>query len=253
MNQSVIKALELLDLFIDQKELSLALISRQADLPRPTAYRLITSLESCGFLRRVKYSDQDIRYRLGLKLMELGNIAAEHIELRKTALPHMQELCLATGEVTHLAITDGDEAVYIEKVESDKQAVRLFTRVGKRSPLHAGSGPKLLLAFLSEEERSQYLQHRTLKPITEYTITDKRQLFSELEEIRRNGFATSDSEQDIDTVGISFPIRDFGGNVIAALGVSGLKYRWIGDRYQYVKECAKITAQKISTDLGCIE
>lgn len=249
LNQSVSKALKLLDLFITEPELSLADVARKADLSKPTAYRLLSSLEDAQFLVKERYSDQDIRYRLGLKLLELGNVVTERLELRKVALPHMQNLCQEIDEVVHLVVRDGNEAVYIEKVES-KQPIRLFTRVGKRSSLHAGSGPKLLLAFLSVEEQDRIFSCMPLDPVTSKTLTSEAQLRSEINTIRTNGFATSDGEQDLDTIGISFPIRDFSGQVIAALGVTGLKYRFTGDRKVMMQEKTMRTAAFISADLG---
>ncbi len=251
LNLSVIKALKLLDLFVMEPELSLADVARKTDLSKPTAYRLLSSLEDAGFLAKVKYTDQDIRYHLGLKLLELGNVVADRLELRKIALPHMQKLCQEIDEVVHLVVRDGFEAVYIEKVES-KQSIRLFTRVGKRSPLHAGSGPKLLLAFLPEEERRRVLSGMSLIPVTSQTITNKSELQSDIERIWKNGFAISDGEQDLDTIGISFPIRDFNGHVIAALGVTGLKYRFTGEGKAVVQEKTKETAACISMDLGFV-
>lgn len=243
------KALKLLDLFILEPELSLADVARKADLSKPTAYRLLVSLEDAGFLAKVKYSEQDIRYRLGLKLLELGNIVSMRLELRGIALPHMQNLSREIDEVVHLVVRDGNEAVYIEKVEST-QAIRLFTRVGKRSPLHAGSGPKLLLAFMNEEERRRILTAAPLLPVTNQTVTDPDELRSEIERIRQNGYALSDGEQDVDTVGISYPIRDFSDNVIAALGVTGLKYRFSGERKVMMQQKTMEAARKISADLG---
>ncbi len=243
------KALKLLDLFIPEPELSLADVARKADMSKPTAYRLLVSLEDAGFLTKVKYTDQDIRYRLGLKILELGNIVSERLELRKVALPHMQNLCKEIDEVVHLVVRDGNEAVYIEKVEST-QAIRLFTRVGKRTPLHAGSGPKLLLAFMTREEQKRILSQVPLLPVTSQTPIEPDELLSQIECILRQGFATSVSEQDVDTIGISYPIYDFKGNVIAALGVSGLKYRFSGERKVMMQQKTMEAAAQISADLG---
>src|SRR5690625_7438545 len=92
MNQSVLKALAILSLFIEEEELSLQEITEKTNIPKPTAYRLLTTLESEGILYNVKTSTHDSRYGLGLKLLELGNLVAERIELRKVALPYMEQL-----------------------------------------------------------------------------------------------------------------------------------------------------------------
>jgi len=250
MNKSVIKALQLLDLFVEeQMELSLSEIAWKTGLSKPTAYRLLSSLAVCGFLVKVKHSDQDIRYRLGLKLLELGNIVADQLEIRKIALPSMIKLRDEIDETVHLVVVDGNEAVYIEKVES-KQPLRLYTRVGKRSPLYVGSGPKLLLAFMPENKQKDLLETIELKQITKNTIIDKSVLIQEIKCIKSLGYAVSNGEQDLNTVGISFPIRNFDGNVIAALAVSGLSLRVLGERYEFIKERTQIASMEISNNLG---
>lgn len=248
MNQSVFRALNILEMFVEEPEMSLAEISRKAMLDKATAYRLITTLETGGYLQKIRHTDQDVRYRLGMKLLELGHIVSERLELRKTALPHMQALCSEIDEVVHLVVTDGAEAVYIEKVES-QQHVRLFTRIGKRSPLYAGSGPRLLLAYLPFAEQEKIIGGE-LKVLTEQTITNPERLRAELERIRLDGYATSHGEQDTDTVGISFPIRDYSGTVVAALGVSGVRFRFVGERQEFVKGRTQVAAEGISADLG---
>jgi DNA-binding IclR family transcriptional regulator len=250
MNASVIKALKILDLFTDEeKELTLAEIARRSDLAKPTAYRLLSSLEVCGYLVKTKMSDQDIRYKLGLKLLELGNLVMERLELRNTALPHMKTLCSEIDEVVHLVIREGNEAVYIEKVESN-QNIRLYTRIGKRSPLYVGSGPKLLFAHLPKAERRRLLDGLTMESLTPNTITDKEQLLKDLEKIRDQGFSTSHGEQDANTFGISFPIRDYTEQVIAALGVSGLAARFSHEKEADMLQKVKRAAQLISKELG---
>src|SRR5699024_2586005 len=116
MNQSVIKALGILELFVEEKELSLQEISEKANLPKPTAYRMLTTLQFCGMLYKTKESTHDSRYGLGLKLLEYGNLVSERLELRAIALPHMEKLARDINEVIHLVIARQQEAVYIEKV-----------------------------------------------------------------------------------------------------------------------------------------
>ena len=252
MNHSVIKALTLLDLFTaEQRELSLSDIARKSNLPKPTAYRLLSSLEHCGFLTKVKYSEQDTRYRLGLKLMELGNVVLEQSDLRRVALPYMNQLGAAVEEAVHLVIVDGTEAVYIEKVDS-KQNIRLYTRVGKRSPLHVGSGSKLLLAFM-EEGRDTLIDKLDLEPLTPNSITLRTQLEEELERILKNGYATSDGEQTLETIGLSFPIFDYTNKVVAALTISGMKSRFGEERMPYLLQETSQAAQSISKDLGYLK
>ncbi|CEH28017.1 IclR family transcriptional regulator [Aneurinibacillus migulanus] len=253
MNQSVIKALKLLDFFSsEQKELTLSELSNKSDMPRPTAYRLLSSLEACGFLSKIKNTDQDVRYRLGLKLLELGGIVAEQLELRNIALPWMQELCEDINEAVHLVVRDGDEAIYIEKVESS-HAVRLHTRVGKHSELYIGSGPKLLLAYLPEEEQQAIIEKLSFAKLTENTVDNKETLRQQIQKIREEGYAISRGEQDKDTIGISYPVRDYTRQVVAALSVSGPTTRISREFEEIVRQKTKDTAAYISKELGYSE
>jgi len=250
MNQSILKAFDILDLFNEKRpEWTLVEISKKLNMPKPTAYRLLQTLESRGFVRKDKHSEYDIRYRLGLKLLELGNLVAEQLELRKTALPYMKALRDEIDEVIHLVIRDRYEAIYIEKVEG-LQALRLVTRIGKREPLHVGSGPKLLLAYQSEAFINDYIERIDFNKLNENGVLNKRELLEDIKEIQRNGYSVSKGEQDPDTIGVSYPIFDYAGNMVAALAVSGPALRFFGERGQHIQNRTKATAFKISEALG---
>ncbi|PAV28096.1 IclR family transcriptional regulator [Virgibacillus profundi] len=248
MNQSVIKALKLLDLFTeDSPELSLKEISEQSSIPKPTAYRLLSSLETSGFLYKIKENEHDSRYRLGIKLLELGQRVSENLEIRGVALPFMQQLAQDINEVIHLVIVNHNEATYIEKVESTR-ALRLYTRIGKSSPLYIGSGPKMLLAYLPKTRQAEVLNESDLISLNKKI--NGKELRQELDRIKREGYAYSLGEQDADTTGISYPIYDFQGQVVAALTVSGLSSHFEGESLQRIKEQTKQTAGLISGKLG---
>ncbi|MEN1969259.1 IclR family transcriptional regulator [Lentibacillus sp. N15] len=250
MNQSVIKALKLLDLFSeDQQELTLKEISHQANMPKPTAYRLLSALESCNFLYKTKETEHDSRYRLGLKLLELGHMVSDQLELRGIALPFMERLAHEINEVIHLVIVSQDEATYIEKVESSR-ALRLYTRIGKSTPLYMGSGPKLLLAFLPEERQQKVLQAEELHFLGDHQPIDRKSLTMELEKIKQEGYACSIGEQDADTTGISYPVYNHLGVVVAALTVSGLTSHFEGENLAFIKTSTKLSAEAISNKLG---
>ncbi|WP_339164902.1 IclR family transcriptional regulator [Siminovitchia sp. FSL W7-1587] len=250
MNQSVVKALQLLDYFTEgETDLSLREISERSGLPKPTAYRLLSSLEYMGFLTKNKHSDQDVRYRLGLKLLELGGIVADQLELRKVAKPLMKKLQADINETVHLVVREGNEAVYIEKVESN-HALRLYTRVGRRSELSLGSGPKLLLAYMPKQEQEKVISQMSFERFTDNTVVDAEELLKKIEEIRSNGFSISYGEQDVGTVGISYPVYNRKGSVVAALSVSGPVTRLSGEHKKYAQIKTEETARNISMELG---
>ncbi len=250
MNQSVIKAMRLLDLFTEgTPELTLKEIAAKANMPKPTAYRLLTALESGNMLYKTKENEHDSRYRLGLKLLELGQAVSEQIDLRDIALPYMEQLADKINEVIHLVVINQGVATYIEKVES-KKALRLFTKIGKSVPLYIGSGPKLLLAHLPKEKQDAILDADNLQPLHNHPPVDRVNLKKELVTIRQTGHASSTGEQDADTTGISYPLYDYRNEVIAALTVSGLSRYYEGGNLEEIKRSTAETAQLISQNLG---
>lgn len=248
MNQSVLKALSILFLFVDDEELSLQQIAEKTNIPKSTAYRLLTTLESEGLLYNVKSSTHDSRYGLGLKLLELGNLVSERLELRKIALPYMEELAEDINEVVHLVVKNQDKATYIERVNSSR-ALSLHTKIGRSVPLYVGSGPKMLLAFLHPDEINSIISVSTLMTFNHKEI-NRNQLKDELKEIRQQFYSISVSEQDADTTGISFPIFNYENKVVAALAISGLTSRFEGDRLHVMIQKGKNSALTISKQLG---
>lgn len=249
MNQSVKKALALLDLFTEnERELTLQEIATKANMPKSTAYRLLSTLESGSFLYKTKETKHDSKYRLGLKLLELGKLVSNRLELRKIALPFMEGLAEEINEVVHLVVVNQLRAVYVEKVENNR-ALRLNTRIGKSTPLHIGSGPKMLLAHLKQSEIDAIFSE-TLYCKDEKEIINQLELAQELEEIKEEGFAYSKGEQDADTIGISYPIINYKGEVIGSLAVSGLSSYYKGDNLKRIQKYTKQTAQEISEVLG---
>ncbi|MGM8363886.1 IclR family transcriptional regulator [Virgibacillus sp. W0181] len=250
MNQSVTKALQLLELFTkeEQRELTLQDISIKADIPKPTAYRLLTTLEKGGFIYKTKESVHDSRYGLGLRLLELGQLVSERLELREVARPMMEELSKLINEAIHLVIVNQHKAIYIEKVDSTR-TLRLNTRIGKTSPLYIGSGPKMLLAHLPKKQQEEVLKE-DLYTFANNRKVHKKTILKELDLIRSNGYAYSEGEQDADTTGISYPVFDYQGEVIASLAVSGLSSYFEGERLREIKKETHKTASMISGKLG---
>ncbi|GAA0485455.1 IclR family transcriptional regulator [Salinibacillus aidingensis] len=249
MSQSLLKAIKLLDCFKDKSEMTLYDLVEESNYPKTTVFRLVTSLEEAGLLVKVKRSSHDVRYRLGLKLLELGKRVSDQLEYRKIALPYMRKLNSKLNELVQMAVIEGDEAIYVEKLDSTKP-VRLVIHVGGRSPLYAGSAPKLLLAYMNDEDREDYLQNITLEKMTENTIDNLEQLKQELDVIKQRGYSISKAEHYRDTMGFSYPIKDFYGETVAALGVSIPITDYSKAREEIILEETRKTAEEISRELG---
>ncbi|GGU16973.1 IclR family transcriptional regulator [Lentzea flava] len=208
------RALRLLDAFDAQRrELTLSELARRADMPLSTAHRLMQELCAWGAVER----DADGLYRIGLRLWELGSLAPRGPGLRETALPFLEDLSQITKENVQLAVREGTEVVFVERI-AGSGAVPVLTRVGGRFALTATGVGLVLLAHAPAEVQEEVLGG----PIDRYTaktVTDPRQLRRMLADTRANGFSISDRQVTMDALSVGAPIRDRHGEVIAAVSL----------------------------------
>ena len=161
-------------------------------LNRVTVHRLLAVFKAHGFVRQAKPRDP---YRLGLRLIELAENALDEPELVRLANPTLMRLSEEAGETSHLAVLDGDGAIYIDKVEP-AQSVRLVSRVGSRIPLYCTALGKALLASLPPSEAEAILADVTMEPRTPSTVTTLPELLEELE-VRRQGYSIDYAQNEV--------------------------------------------------------
>jgi DNA-binding IclR family transcriptional regulator len=208
------RVLAILDAFdITHPLLSLSDISRRSKLPLATTHRLVNELAAWRGLHRCA----DGRYEVGLRLWEVGLLGPLHTRLREVALPFLQTLYEATRENVHLAVRDGDEALYVEKL-SGHRSVPIISRIGGRLPLHATGVGKALLAHESAEFRREYLSRPLARP-TRYTIAEPGRLRADLEQTVQRGYAITSEEMTLGTCSIAAPVVDRTGHSVAAVGL----------------------------------
>lgn len=193
--------------------LGLSELAQRADLPLATAHRLVGELAAWGALER----DADGRYRVGLRLWEVATLAPRGVGLREAALPFLEDLYEATHENVHLAVLDGAEALYVERL-SGRGAVPVISRVGGRLPLHATGVGLVLLAHAPAGVQESVLAGPLVR-YTAHTVTDPRALRRMLAEVRRTGVAISAGLLDAEALSVAAPIRGPGGDVVAALSI----------------------------------
>jgi IclR family transcriptional regulator, KDG regulon repressor len=199
------------------QELGITELSRQLDLGKSTVHRLVTTLTAERLLER---GSTPGRYRLGLVLYELGSRVTEHVDLHQATLPVLTTLRHETGEMVHVAVLDGLEVVYVERLESHN-LLPIFRQVGHRLPAHWTSSGKILLAALPADELSRRLERWQPVAQTPWTITDKGRLLTELREVARRGWAQNNEEGHRGIVSVGAPIRGRDGTVMAAVSVVG--------------------------------
>jgi DNA-binding IclR family transcriptional regulator len=210
------RILAVLDVFEDHGPLlSLSEIAEHADLPVSTAHRIVAELHEWGALAR----DSQGRYQVGLRLWELAQNASRR--LRDTARPFLQDLFSLTGETAHLAVREGNEALYVDRVYGSKRVPRA-SRIGGRLPLHATAVGKVLLANEESWFREAYLAGK-LRALTPYTHTDPVELADELAEIAHRGYAVTGEEARAGACSIAVPVGiDRGSGPRAAGAAIGL-------------------------------
>jgi DNA-binding IclR family transcriptional regulator len=215
---TVRKALDILCCFSASNPVwGISELSRELHLSKSHVHQLLKSLEEKGFAQRDLILQ---RYKLGFKLMELGEIVSRTLDVRRAAAPFMQDLQRQVGGTVSLRVLDNDELLVVERIEPS-DFLRVAYPVGTRLPYNHGAGGKVLLAFMDQAERKSLFRRKPLKKLTKKTITDPKRLETELNTIRKRDFALSKGEAvPGGAVGVAAPIRDSRGTVTAALAVT---------------------------------
>ena len=196
-----------------QSRLTLTELSRRSGLPVATVHRLVRELVRWGALER----DDDGTYRVGVRLWEIGSLAPIRAGLRELAIPYMEDLYEATHENVQLAVLDGLDALFVEKI-SGRDSTPIVTRVGGRLPLHATGVGKVLLAHAPPWVLDGLIA-RGLEALTPRTIVDPAELRRNLDEVRRMGFAYTRDEMTIGSVSVGAPVYGPHETVVAAISI----------------------------------
>lgn len=217
-------------------------LAQETGLHPSTAHRILGAMGNCGFVERV---DAGV-YRLGIRLLQLGNLVKTRISVRESAVEWMEQLHQTTGESVNLGMRDGDVIVYVERTSSGRSAVRVVHIVGGRAPLHTTAIGKLFLAEETREEVKDYALRTGLSQSTPASLNTLAALEAELERVRRTGLAYDIEEVESGVRCIAAAIRDDTGKLIAGLSLSTPTERFNPDWADLVRK----TAGSISRSLG---
>ena len=213
------KARIILDAFtVEDDELPLSELVRRTSLAKATVHRLCGELLAWGLLERAGTS-----YRLGLRLFELGQRVPRQRILRETALPYLEDLLAATQETVHLAIREGLEVLYVEKIVGHRQ-VPQPSRIAGRLPLHCTATGKVLLAFGPPSITEQVVQ-AGLARLTPRTVVAPGRLQAQLERVRAEGIAMESEETRLGYCSVAVPVRGPDDVLVAALSITAPTYR----------------------------
>ncbi|WP_232368462.1 IclR family transcriptional regulator [Azospira inquinata] len=220
---------------------SLKQLAQATQLHPSTAHRILAAMTHARFVERQEPGS----YRLGIRLLELGNLVKSRINLREVALPFMQQLHEVIGEAINLGVRRDDELVYIERTSGGRSLVRVVYLVGGSAPLHTTSVGKLYLAEATPQEVRDYAKRTGLPGKTPHALTTLAALEKELDWIRRHHVAFDNEEAEVGLRCVAAPIRDDEGVLVAGLSVSAPADRHNKDWAIQVKNFADAISQAL--------
>lgn len=245
--QSVQNGLKILRLFSMEKPVwGVTEIANTLQLNKSTVSRLIGDLVSEGYLEKTKN-----KYRLGLSLLCLSGVITSHLEIHREAQDSLKTLVSKLEETAHISILEESNITYLLKVEC-KHPVRLLSHIGKNNPATCTSSGKILLAHQSKEILHELIEN-DLPKMGPNSITDPKELLRDIDKVRNQGYSVCIDEMHEDVVSIAAPIRDYTGQVIAAVSVAGPRQRINNDKIPKFTEQIIKTGKEISIKLGFIE
>lgn len=229
-----------------ERDCGVSEIAQKLDMSKSTVYRFLQTLKSLGYV----VQDEDDRYRLSVRLFELGAKSLPQLDLVREADPAMRHINALTGESVHLGILEAGNIVYVHKLDSSYN-LRMYSRIGLRAPLYCTGIGKVLMAWLDESEVLKHLEGETFQPRTANTLPNIETYIKELAEIRANGYGEDREEFETNMRCLSVPVFNRMGVVIAGMSVSFPCFRFQEDlKASYVRElldAGRATSQR----MGC--
>lgn len=213
------RALSVLNLIAasEKTDLGVSEVARELSLSKAVVHRVLITLVANDYLQVDAVSR---RYSLGPMALVLGSAYLAQLDLRKLALPRLQELSDRTGETATFSLRNGWSRMYVDQITPDRE-IKMSVAIGKAYPLHAGSSSKSFLAFMPPDEQDRYLEERQLSPLTSTTIIDPVKLRMDLAEVRERGYAISLEERQAGAASIAAPILDRHGHPISVISICG--------------------------------
>lgn len=225
----------------------LAKVSAAAGLHKSTAHRLLLSLSQLGYVERDRANGD---YKLSLKLFEIASRVVHELDIYTAAKPYLDALSRRVNEAVHLVVRSGDEVVYVYKVDAGNGSVRMASRVGLRAPMYCTAVGKCVLAFLPPQEADDIWARTAVVALTEHTVVDHAELRAQLEEVRRQGFARDNEENEHGVTCIAAPVFDFSGGVAGAFSISAPTLRADQSRMNEYRPLLMQASRDISREMG---
>lgn len=221
-------------------------VSRLLGLPKSSVHNILTTLESEQLVER---NPDTGKFHLGVRLISLGHIAQQSLDVGRIARPLMGRLNQQTDETVHLTVLDDREVLYVDCIESTKR-LRTYSVIGVRAELYCTSVGKAILAFQPPEYIREYLETVPRRKYTPNTLVDEGEILSELERVRHAGHAFDNMEHEEHLRCVGAPIRNAANEVFGSISVSGPEQRITSENLDELAEKTKAAAAEISLRLG---
>jgi len=245
---AVLKVFAILNALGERAETGISDLSVRLAMPKATVYRFLQTMKTLGYVRQESDSE---RYGLTMRMFELGAKALPFPELVELAKHHMQMLADATGETVHLGTLIDSEIIYVHKVDS-KHMLGMYSKIGRRAPLHCTAIGKVLMAWEHPERRDRVLDGAEFKRFRDKTITERGAFLAELAQVKAQGFGEDREEFDDHIRCIGVPIFDRLGQPIAGMSVSFPTFRYDAAMAPAVVAQLQEASRDISARLGCV-
>ena len=241
------RAVRILDCFgFDGRELSVSEIGIRTGLHKSTAHRILMALE---YNNLIKQNPETGRYHLGIKLFKLGNQAVLQFDLRDVCRPFLMRVMEESRETVHLAVMDGDQVLYLDKVEGP-HALRMPSRVGRHIPLYCTSLGKAMLSCLEDHEVKRLLPKKAFVAYTPQTLKSLDLLLVDLRTVRKKGYATDNEEVELGLRCVGAPIRDHTQKMVGAISIAAPSARLTSRKIPVFGRLVVQVAADISRELG---
>jgi IclR family KDG regulon transcriptional repressor len=248
--QTLDRTLDLLEQLATAKGgLGVTELGEAIGLHKSTVHRLLAALAARGYVEK---DPKTSTYKLGLKLIEICGLFLKKLELKTEALPFMHRLAEREGQPVHLAILDGVEVIYIEKVEP-VNTIRMYSQIGRRVPVFCSAIGKVLLSGLDPEQLTKVVDGLVFKKLTAATLTDPAALTAAVQMVGRQGWAVDNEEHEPGIRCIAAPVYDYTAKIIAAISISGDKRALSPGRDPEIAVEVMETARAISKRMGYVK
>ena len=238
--------LQILQLFtIETPVWGITEIANALQMNKSTVSRLVTDLTAEGFLQKERK-----KYSLGFSLLSISGVITSHLEIHRESKDILKKLVSELEETAHIAILEGNEITYIHKIDCSNP-VQLLSSIGKKNPATCTSAGKILLAYKNKKMIDSFIGEE-LPRMGPNSVTDPKLLKYQLTQIKKQGYAICFDEMEKNAVSIAAPVRDYTGEVVAAVSVVGTRDRIQDHKLSSFTEVIMKAANEVSMRLGYI-